>query len=231
MKPNSGRGRDLKTRVRSAKKRKPSSARWLERQLNDPYVKLARRNGLRGRAAFKLLELDKKFKFLAPGAIVVDLGCAPGGWSQIASSKVNSAGKPGRPQGRVIGIDLKPIAPIDGVESFEMDFLENDSPRRILEIAGGRVDVVLSDMAAPSTGHKQTDHLRIMALCEAAAEFAFEVLADGGTFVSKVLAGGAEAGLQASLKKKFSRCANVKPPASRSGSSEKYVVATGFLLT
>ena len=228
MKPNSGRGRDLKVKVRSAKRKKPSSTRWLERQLNDPYVKMARRNGLRGRAAFKLLELDDKFRFLAPGSVVIDLGCAPGGWCQVASAKVNAAGMPGRPKGRVIGIDLKSIDPVEGVESFEMDFLDEDSPNRIAELAGGRIDAVLSDMAAPSTGHKQTDHLRIMALCEAAAEFAIEVLAEGGTFVSKVLAGGAESSLQIRLKQNFAKCANVKPPASRSGSSEKYVVARGF---
>ncbi|MDE0305300.1 MAG: RlmE family RNA methyltransferase [Albidovulum sp.] len=228
MKPDSGRGRYLKARVRSAKKRKPSSTRWLQRQINDPYVKLARQKGLRGRAAFKLLELNDKFRFLAPGDIVVDLGCAPGGWCQIASAKVNSAGRPGQPKGRVIGIDLKPIDPIEGVESYQLDFLDNDSPIRIRELASGPVDAVLSDMATPSTGHRQTDHLKIMALCEAAAEFAIEVLAEGGTFVSKVLAGGAEASLQTRLKENFAKCSNVKPPASRSDSSEKYVVARGF---
>ena len=228
MKPTSGRGRDLKVRVRSAKRKKNSSTRWLQRQLNDPYVKLARRNGFRGRAAFKLQELDDKFGFLIPGSVVIDLGCAPGGWSQIAAARVNAAGNSGLPQGRVIGVDLKPIEAIEGVESIELDFLDNDTPSIVKEIAGGRVDTVLSDMAASSTGHRQTDHLKIMALCEAAAQFAMEVLAEGGTFVSKVLAGGAEASLQIRLKKSFASCHNVKPPASRKDSSEKYVVARGF---
>ncbi len=227
---SSGRGRrDLKVKVKTARGRKPSSTRWLQRQLNDPYVARARDEGWRGRAAFKLLELDDRHRFLRNGAVVVDLGCAPGGWLQVAAERVNARGeKRGKPQGRVIGIDLQEIEPVPGAEAHVMDFMEEGADTRLRALIGTGVDVVLSDMAASSTGHKQTDHLRIVALCEAAAEFAFELLAEGGAFVAKVLEGGADATLQAELKRRFERVANVKPPASRADSSEKYVVATGF---
>lgn len=226
----SGRGaRDLKVKVKTARGRKLSSTRWLERQLNDPYVRRAKAEGYRGRAAFKLIELDDKHRFLVPGARVVDLGCAPGGWCQVAVARVNALGqKPGKAVGRVIGIDLREVEPIPGAELHVLDFLEAGADDVVKSWLDGSADVVLSDMAAASSGHKQTDHLRIVALCEAAAEFAFDVLVLGGTFVAKVLAGGAEAQLQAVLKRRFDKVANVKPPASRADSSEKYVVATGF---
>ncbi|MEM8630268.1 MAG: RlmE family RNA methyltransferase [Pseudomonadota bacterium] len=229
-KPTSGRGqRDLRQKVRSARGRKLSSTRWLERQLNDPYVKRARDEGYRGRAAYKILELDDKYGFLVPGARVVDLGAAPGGWSQVAVARVNALGqKPGKPLGRVIGLDLKEIEPVAGADLHVLDFLSDEADTQVKAWLGGPADVVMSDMAAASSGHKQTDHLRIMALCEAAAELAFDVLAPGGTFVAKVLAGGAEGELQKRLKQEFSSVANVKPPASRADSSEKFVVARGF---
>jgi 23S rRNA (uridine2552-2'-O)-methyltransferase len=227
---SSGRGqRELKVRVKTAKGRKLSSTRWLERQLNDPYVARARAEGYRGRAAFKLIELDDRYHFLRPGARVVDLGCAPGGWLQVAVARVNAAGAhPDKPRGRVIGVDLQEVAPLAGAEAYQLDFLAEGAENQVKAWLGGRADVVMSDMAAASSGHRQTDHLRIVALCEAAAEFAFDVLEEGGTFVAKVLAGGAEGGLQALLKQRFRKVANVKPPASRSDSAEKYVVATGF---
>ncbi len=229
-KGTSGRGqRDLRVKVKSARGRKLSSTRWLERQLNDPYVKRAKAEGYRGRAAFKILELDDKFGFLKPGARVVDLGCAPGGWCQVAVARVNALGeRAGQPKGRVIGLDLQAVEPIAGAELHQLDFLEDGADDRVKEWLGGEADVVMSDMAAASSGHKQTDHLRIIALCEAAAELAFDVLAPGGTFVAKVLAGGAEGQLQAELKQRFAKVANIKPPASRADSSEKFVVATGF---
>ncbi len=229
-KPTSGRGqRDLRTRVKTARGRKLSSTRWLERQLNDPYVKRAKEDGYRGRAAYKILELDDKYRFLVPGARVVDLGCAPGGWCQVAVRRVNALGeKKGKAQGRVLGIDLQEVEPIPGAEIHQLDFLDLGADEKVKDWLGGPADVVMSDMAASASGHKQTDHLRIVALCEAAAEFAFDVLEPGGTFVAKVLAGGAEAGLQTLLKQRFDSVANVKPPASRSDSSEKFVVARGF---
>ena len=229
-KKSSGRGqRDLRTKVKTARGRKLSSTRWLERQLNDPYVKRAKAEGYRGRAAFKILELDEKFGFLAPGARVVDLGCAPGGWCQVAAERVNALGDlNGRPRGRVIGIDLQETEPVPGVELRRMDFLDDGADDSVKALLGGKADVVMSDMAPSSSGHRQTDHLRIIALCEAAAELAFDVLDNGGTFVAKVLAGGAEGKLQVELKKRFAKVANVKPPASRSDSSERFVVATGF---
>ena len=227
---SSGRGqRDLRVRVKSARGRKLSSTRWLERQLNDPYVRRAKDEGYRGRAAFKILELDDKYRFLVPGARVVDLGCAPGGWCQVAVRRVNALGeRAGKAQGRVLGIDLQEVEPIAGAEIHQLDFLDEDADTRVKEWLDGEADVVMSDMAAASSGHKQTDHLRIIAICEAEAEFAFDVLAHGGTFVAKVLAGGAEGSLQTTLKQRFDRVVNVKPPASRSDSSEKFVVATGF---
>ena len=229
-KNTSGRGqRELRVRVKTAKGRKLSSTRWLERQLNDPYVQRAKREGYRGRAAYKILELDDRYGFLKPGARVVDLGCAPGGWCQVAVARVNALGeRAGKPVGTVLGVDLQEVEPIAGATIHQLDFLEEGADDKVKGWLGGRADVVMSDMAAASSGHKQTDHLRIVALCEAAAEFAFDVLEDGGTFVAKVLAGGAEIGLQTMLKKHFTKVANVKPPASRPDSSEKFVVAMGF---
>ncbi len=229
-KNTSGRGqRDLKVKVKSARGRKLSSTRWLQRQLNDPYVKRAKADGYRGRAAYKILELDDKYRFLVPGARVVDLGCAPGGWCQVAARRVNALGeRTQKAQGLVIGIDLQEVDPIPGVELHVLDFLDEGADDKVKDWLGGPADVVMSDMAAASSGHKQTDHLRIMTLCEAAAYFAFDVLEPGGTFVAKVLAGGAEAELQSVLKKRFAKVANIKPPASRKDSSEKFVVATGY---
>jgi len=229
-KKTSGRGeRELRVRVKTARGRKLSSTLWLERQLNDPYVRRAKAEGYRGRAAFKILELDDRYGFLVPGARVVDLGCAPGGWCQVAVERVNALEeKTGKPVGRVLGIDIQPVEPLAGAEIHQLDFLSDGADDKVREWLGGKADVVMSDMAAASSGHKQTDHLRIVALCEAAAEFAFDVLEPGGTFVAKVLSGGAEGGLQTVLKQRFDRVANVKPPASRSDSSEKFVVARGF---
>ncbi len=226
---SSGRGqRDLTVRVKTARGRKPSSTRWLQRQLNDPYVKRARDEGYRGRAAYKIMELDDRFGFLVPGARVVDLGAAPGGWCQVAVPRVNALGEAGRPQGFVLGIDLQEMETIAGAELHRLDFLEEGADDAVKGWLGGGADVVMSDMAAASSGHRQTDHLRIVALCEAAAHFAFDVLVPGGTFVAKVLQGGAETTLQAELKRRFGSVANVKPPASRQDSSEKFVVARGF---
>lgn len=227
---SSGRGqRELRVRVKTAKGRKLSSTRWLERQLNDPYVARARKEGYRGRAAFKILELDDKYRFLVPGARVVDLGCAPGGWCQVAVERVNALGqKSGKRVGRVLGVDLQEVEPITGAEIHQLDFLSDGADEKVKHWLGGRADVVMSDMAASASGHKGTDHLRIIALCEAAAELAFDVLEPGGTFVAKVLAGGAENQLLAILKRAFEKVVNVKPPASRADSSEKFVVATGF---
>jgi 23S rRNA (uridine2552-2'-O)-methyltransferase len=227
---NSGRGmRDLRVRVKTARGRKMSSTLWLERQLNDPYVVRARKEGYRGRAAYKIYELDDKYRFLVPGARVVDLGCAPGGWCQVAVNRVNALGeKSGRKIGRVLGVDLQDVEPIAGAELHVLDFLEDGADDKVKAWLGGAADVVMSDMAAAASGHKQTDHIRIITLCEAAAYFAFDVLEPGGTFVAKVLAGGAEGSLQKLLQKRFTKVSNVKPPASRSDSSEKFVVATGF---
>ena len=226
----SGRGeRDLKVRVKSAKGRRISSTRWLERQLNDPYVQRAKREGFRGRAAYKIMELDDKFRFLLPGARVLDLGCAPGGWCQVAVPRINALGeKRGKAVGRILGIDLQEVEPIPGAEIHVLDFLEEGGDDRIKAWLGGPADVVMSDMAAASSGHKQTDHLRIMALCEAAAALAAEILEPGGTFVAKVLAGGAEGTLLQELKRDYARVRHFKPPASRQDSSEKFVIASGF---
>ena len=227
---NSGRGqRDLRVKVKTARGRKLSSTLWLERQLNDPYVKRAQADGYRGRAAYKILELDDKFRFLVPGARVVDLGCAPGGWCQVAVKRINALGtRQGKKVGTILGVDLQEVENIPGAEIHVLDFMEDDADAKVKAWLDGPADVVMSDMAAASSGHKQTDHLRIIALCEAAAYFAFDVLTPGGTFVAKVLAGGAEGELQALLKQKFTKVINMKPPASRSNSSEKFVVATGF---
>ena len=229
-KGTSGRGqRDLRVRVKTAKGRKLSSTLWLERQLNDPYVAQARREGYRGRAAYKILELDDRYGFLTPGARVVDLGCAPGGWCQVAVRRVNALGEQtGQPQGTVLGVDLQEVDPIAGAEIHQLDFLSEGADDKVKAWLGGRADVVMSDMAAAASGHRGTDHLRIVALVEAAADFAFDVLEPGGTFVAKVLAGGAEQGLLAKLKRAFTKVANVKPPASRADSAEKFLVATGF---
>jgi len=225
----SGRGaRELAQRVRTAKGRKLSSTLWLERQLNDPYVQAAQREGYRSRAAYKLIGIDDKERILRPGARVVDLGAAPGGWCQVAVARVNALGESGKPQGRVIGIDLQEIEPIPGTTLVQMDFLAEGADEELKLLLGGEADLVLSDMAAPSSGHRQTDHIRIMALAEAAADFAMEVLAEGGAFVAKVLQGGTEVSLLALLRQQFTRVAHVKPPASRTDSAEIYVVATGF---
>jgi 23S rRNA (uridine2552-2'-O)-methyltransferase len=210
-------------RVRTAKGRKLSSTRWLERQLNDPYVADAKRAGLRSRAAFKLLELDQKLHLLKPGMAVVDLGAAPGGWTQIAVERV---GAPDR--GKVVAVDINAFDAVPGAESLIGDLREAEATAAIAALLGGKADVVLSDMGAPATGHRATDHIRSMALCEAASEAARDLLKPGGTLVVKVLQGGAEAELLANLKRDFANVRHVKPPASRSDSRETYVVATGF---
>jgi len=213
--------RSLATRVKTAKRRKTSSTRWLQRQLNDPYVAEAKRLGYRSRAAFKLLELDDRFKLLAPGAAVADLGCAPGGWCQVAHERVG-------PSGHVVGIDIQEVEPMAGVTLVQGDIMEDEALAALVDALGGKADAVLSDMAAKATGHKQTDHLRTMALAEAAYDFAARALKPGGAFVAKVLQGGTEKDLLDLLKRDFEKVAHAKPPSSRKGSSEMYVVATGF---
>jgi len=219
-----GGGRDLKVRVRRTGGRSASSRAWLERQLNDPYVARAKREGYRSRSAYKLAEIDDKHHFLRSGGRVVDLGAAPGGWSQIAAKRVGAdVGK-----GKVVAIDILDVAPIAGVTVLHLDFLDPAAPERLKAALGGPADVVLSDMAANATGHRKTDHLRIMALVEAAADFACEVLAPGGVFLAKVLQGGTEASLLAALKQRFTNVKHVKPAASRADSAELYLLATGF---
>lgn len=218
-------GRMLRETVRTAAKRSASSTRWLDRQLNDPYVVEARRLGLRSRAAFKLMQLDDRFHLLAPGKRVVDLGAAPGGWSQVAAERVR-ANTPGG--GRVVGIDLLDWAPLPGVTVIVRNFLDPSAPAQIKEALGGPADLVLTDMAAPATGHAATDHLRIVALAEAALEFAFTVLAPGGSFVAKVFRGGTERTLLEEMKRRFATVRHAKPAASRAESAETYVVAQGF---
>jgi 23S rRNA (uridine2552-2'-O)-methyltransferase len=208
-------------RLKDQKPRKLSSRAWLERQLSDPYVARAKRDGLRSRAAYKIIEIDDKYRVFKSGARVVDLGAAPGGWSEIATKRVGA-------KGRVIALDILDMTPITGVEFLHLDFLDNAAPDRLKELLGGSADVVLSDMAANTTGHRQTDHLRIMALAEAAAQFAREVLAPGGAFLCKVLQGGTEANLLAELKRDFESVKHVKPPASRTDSAELYLLARGF---
>jgi 23S rRNA (uridine2552-2'-O)-methyltransferase len=215
--------RRLKVRVKTAGKRTLSSKMWLERQLNDPYVARAKSQGYRSRAAFKLIEIDDKAHFLNRGSRVVDLGAAPGGWSQVAAQRVGAPEK-----GRVVAIDLLAMEPVAGVEFAQIDFLDPKAPETLKRMLGGPADVVLSDMAANATGHARTDHLKIMALVESAAEFAGEVLAPGGTFLAKVLQGGTEAALLASLKRDFASVKHVKPPASRADSAELYLLASGF---
>jgi 23S rRNA (uridine2552-2'-O)-methyltransferase len=215
-----GRSRGGKVRVKTAKRRTTSSTRWLERHLNDPYVAAARAAGYRSRSAFKLKELDEQFGLLGQVERVVDLGAAPGGWLQIVLER--------RPHAKLVGIDLLPIEPIPGVTLFEKDILDDDSEAVITEALGGLADLVMSDMAANTVGHKQTDHLRTMGLIEAGLDMATRLLRPGGTFVAKVLAGGGDGALTSELKRAFSAVKHVKPPASRKGSSEWYVVAQGF---
>jgi len=216
--------RELKVRVKTGAGRSVSSRRWLERQLNDPYVARARREGFRSRAAYKLIEVDDKLHLLKPGRVVVDLGAAPGGWSQVAAQRVGA----GSGKGRVVAIDVLDLDAIAGVDFLKLDFLNSDAPARLNDMLNGRADVVLSDLAANATGHKRTDHLRTMVLVEAAADFAREVLAPGGALVAKVLQGGTERDLLARLKHDFASVKHVKPAASRADSSELYLVATGF---
>jgi len=225
---SSGRENGLKTRVKTARKRSLSSTLWLQRQLNDPYVARAKAEGFRSRAAYKLAEMDERYKIFKPGQNVVDLGAAPGGWSQVAAQKVGV--KEGR--GRIIGIDLLEIATMPGVEFKVMDFLDPEAPERLKQWLGEGgsplADVVMSDMAANTTGHKKTDHLRIVGLVELAADFAREVLAPGGSFIAKVFQGGTEGDLLMQLKRDFQTVRHVKPKASRADSAELYVLATGF---
>ena len=224
-----GGGRDLKVRVKTGKGRSLSSKLWLERQLNDPYVARARREGFRGRAAFKLIEIDDKHRLLRKGARVIDLGAAPGGWSQVAAKRVGVAeGKGGETGGKIVAIDVLAMPPIPGVAFLQLDFLDPRAPDQLKQMLGGPADVVLSDMAANATGHSRTDHLKIMALAEAAAEFAGEVLSPGGAFLCKVLQGGTEASLLATLKRDFTAVKHLKPAASRTDSAELYLLATGF---
>jgi 23S rRNA (uridine2552-2'-O)-methyltransferase len=215
--------RPLKVRLKTKKSRTASSKRWLERQLNDPYVARAKREGLRSRAAYKLIEIDDKYRLLKPGARVVDLGAAPGGWSEVAAKRAQA----GEGRGKVVAIDLLEMAPIAGVEFLHLDFLDPQAPGRLRSLIG-EADVVLSDMAANATGHKKTDQLKIMALVEAGAEFAREVLRPGGSFLTKVLQGGTDSALLAELKRDFATIRHVKPQASRADSAELYLLATGF---
>jgi 23S rRNA (uridine2552-2'-O)-methyltransferase len=220
-------GRALHVRVKRAKGRSLSSKRWLERQLNDPYVARARREGFRSRAAFKLAEIDDKYRFLKSGGRVLDLGSAPGGWSQVAAQRVGAA----EGRGHVVAIDLAEMEPIPGVTFARIDFLDPDAPEQLKALLGGPADVVLSDMAANATGHSRTDHLKVMALVETAADFAREVLAPGGAFLAKVLQGGTEATLLAALRRDYSSVKHVKPAASRADSAELYLLAAGFRVT
>jgi 23S rRNA (uridine2552-2'-O)-methyltransferase len=221
-------GRELKVNLRTGRGRTPASKRWLERQLNDPYVARAKREGLRSRAAFKLAEIDDKYRLLAPGAKVADLGAAPGGWAQIAAARTGAADGVGRQRGRVVACDVLDMPAIPGVEFLKLDFLDASAPDRLKEQLGGLADLVMSDMAANATGHRKTDHLKIMALAEAAAMFARETLRPGGTFLCKVLHGGTEGELLADLKRDFATVKHVKPAASRSDSAELYVLAMGY---
>ncbi len=219
-------GRSLHTKVRTAKGRKLSSTRWLQRQLNDPYVAEARKQGYPSRAAFKLIELDEKFHFLKPGKRIVDLGAAPGGWTKVAVERSKPGGE--NESGIVIALDINEMEPVSGATILLHDFLDEEAPNLLKEALGGQADIVLSDMAAPATGHAATDHLKIMALCEAALEFAYEVLAPEGVFIAKVLQGGTENEMLAAMKRDFRTVRHAKPPASRSDSAEMYVVATGY---
>jgi 23S rRNA (uridine2552-2'-O)-methyltransferase len=220
-------GRGLKTRVKTARKRSLSSTLWLQRQLNDPYVARAKREGWRSRAAFKLLEMDEKYQLLQPGQRIVDLGAAPGGWSQVAAKKLRS--RDGR--GKIVGIDLLDIEPISGVDFTVMDFLAEDADEKLKAMLGGEADGVLSDMAANTTGHKKTDHLRIVHLAELAANFAGEVLKPGGYFLCKLFQGGETSELVTRLKRDYAVVRHIKPQSSRADSAELYVLATGFRAT
>ena len=213
-----------KKKLKPSKQRTVSSRQWLTRQLNDPYVRRAKSEGYRSRAAYKLVEIDDKARFLKRGARVVDLGAAPGGWSQVAAERVGTKGG----KGKVVAIDLLDIEAIPGVTFMQLDFLDEDAPEKLKEMLGGPADIVLSDMAGNTTGHRQTDHLKIVSLVETAAEFAREILSPGGTFLAKVIQGGTEHTLLAELKKNFASVKHVKPPASRSDSAELYVLAQGF---
>jgi len=222
MKAGSGKGgsRALKERLKTAKQRTKSSQAWLERQINDPYVRAAKSEGYRSRAAYKLKEMDDKHRFLKRGQSAVDLGAAPGGWTQILIERLG--------EGRAVGVDIQEMDPIPGAVLMHLDFMAAHAPDEIKRALKGPVDTVLSDMASPATGHRETDHLRVMALCETALEFAIEVLKPGGTFICKVLRGGTERALLDTLKKRFAKVVHVKPPASRSDSAEMYVLAMGF---
>lgn len=220
--------RKLRVRVKTAKKKTVSQVRWLERQLNDPYVAAAKRDGYRSRSAYKLIEMDDKFHFLKPGGRVVDLGAAPGGWCQVSVIRTHALDGRGVKKGRVIGVDMGNMAELPGCTVMKLDFLDEGADDRIKEVLGGEADIVLSDMAAHATGHKQTDHLKIMALCEAAIEFAVDVLSEGGAFCAKVLRGGTEGELLTLLKQHFQTVRHVKPKASRADSAEMYVLAQGF---
>lgn len=219
-------GRNLYTKVKTARGRKLSSKLWLERQLNDPYVAEAKKRGYPSRAAFKLIELDDKFKFLKKGKRIVDLGAAPGGWTKVAVERTQPGGDTQR--GLVIALDINEMDPVEGATVLHHDFMDDDAPGLLKDALGGPADIVLSDMAAPATGHAATDHLKIMALCEAALDFAYEVLAPEGVFIAKVLQGGTENDMLAAMKRRFKTVRHAKPPASRSDSAEMYVVATGF---
>ena len=220
-----GAPRALKVKVKTAKRRTASSNRWLQRQLNDPYVVRSKKEGWRSRAAYKLIEIDDKFHLLKPGNRVVDLGCAPGGWCQVAAQRVKSTDV----APRVVGIDYLEMGGVPGAIFLQKNFLDDDAPALLVEALGGeKADVVLSDMAAPATGHKKTDHLKIMHLCEVAIDFARSVLRPGGHFLAKVLRGGTENELLTNLKRDFAEVMHIKPPASRADSSELYVIAKGF---
>ncbi len=219
-------GRSVHTKVRTAKGRKLSSTRWLQRQLNDPYVAEARKQGYASRAAFKLIELDVKFHVLKPGKRIVDLGAAPGGWTRVAVERAKPGGE--NKNGIIVALDINEMEPVSGATVLQHDFLDDEAPGLLKEALGGPADIVLSDMAAPATGHTATDHLKIMALCEAALEFACEVLAPNGVFIAKVLQGGTENEMLGAMKRSFKTVRHAKPPASRSDSAEMYVVATGF---
>jgi len=212
--------RALKQRLRTARGRSKSSQLWLERQINDPYVRAAKSKGYRSRAAYKLAEMDDKYRFLKRGHAAVDLGAAPGGWTQVLVERLG--------EGKVVGVDVQAMEPITGAILLKLDFMDAGAPNVIKDTLSGPVDAVVSDMASPATGHRETDHLRVMALCEAALEFAIEVLKPGGTFLCKVLRGGTERSLLDTLKRRFGKVIHVKPPASRADSAEMYVLATGF---
>jgi 23S rRNA (uridine2552-2'-O)-methyltransferase len=224
----SGTGRDLKVRVKTARGRTVSQTRWLQRQLNDPYVAAAKREGYRSRAAYKLIEMDDKFHLIRPGMLVLDLGATPGGWTQVAVARANADPAAKGKRGRVVAVDVNPMDPVPGADFLLLDFLDEEAPERVRAALGGAPDLVLSDMAAPATGHRPTDHLKIMALCETALDFAMEVLAPGGGFVAKVLQGGTEGSLLKAMKAHFAEVRHAKPKASRADSAEMYVVATGF---